>query len=229
MSDRIVTLAVTRMLSGMCTGGISESTNRWVRPVKEFGTITLGDLAYADRTVMRPFDVVQYSFSRQRPKPPHVEDWICDLVHSRPRLIRRMDEKERAEYLEKSVEPDAPVQLGRLERSLALIKPEFAPGPVASFALDPYTGKFGGRLLVPEMGERALPVTDIKWRALGRKVVTGGGRVLLTLDDLRSRLGIEQIYVALGLSRTHEGKNWALVVGVHTLPDYEAEVDYRRL
>ena len=37
------------------------------------------------------------------------------------------------------------------------------------------------------------------------------------------------IYVALGLSRTHEGKHWTLVVGVHTIPDYQAEVDYRNL
>jgi len=226
MKDQIVTLAVTKMLSGMCTGGVSLRTDKWVRPIKEFGTLTLGDLTYADKTVMRPFDVVEYNLLRYRPQPPHVEDWTCDFLHSRPICIRRLDGEARAAFLEKSSEPDAPAQLEKLERSLALIGPT---EPVASFALDSYSGKFDARIAVPEMGARPIPVTDIKWRALGRSLVGAGGSARLSANDLREKFGIEKIYVAIGLSRTHEGKHWTLIVGVHTLPDYQADIDYRNL
>jgi len=226
MKDRVVALAVTRMLSGMCTAGISLGTGIWVRPVKEFGTLTLGDLTYADRTVIRPFDVVEYSLIRHRPLPPHIEDWTCDFVHSRPVCVRRLEGDERAAFLRKSVEPDASAQFARFERSLALIGPAL---PTATFVLDPYSGRFDARLAAPEMGDRPIPVTDIKWRALGRKLVGGGGTVRLLPGELQAKLGLNETYVALGLSRTHEAKHWTLVVGVHTLPDYEAVVDYRAL
>ena len=226
MNDQIVTLAVTKMLSGMCTGGISLSTGKWVRPIKEFGTLTLGDLTYADKTVMRPFDVVDYTLIRHRPQPPHIEDWTCDFVHARPKCVRRFEGEERAAFLKKSIEANAPAQFENFERSLALIGPT---EPIASFSLDAYSGKFDARLIVPEMGERPIPITDIKWRALGRGLVGAGGQARLSPRALKERFGIEQIYVALGLSRTHEGKHWTLVVGVHTIPDYRADVDYRNL
>jgi len=45
----VLILAMTRMLSGVCTAGMTrqpdETTGlRWVRPVKDFGTLLLGDL-----------------------------------------------------------------------------------------------------------------------------------------------------------------------------------------
>ena len=65
-SDRVVVLAVTKMLSGMCAGGISLATDKWVRPVKEHSTGLLGDLTYKAKTVMRAFDVGDFSLI----KPP---------------------------------------------------------------------------------------------------------------------------------------------------------------
>jgi hypothetical protein len=35
--------------------------------------------------------------------------------------------------------------------------------------------------------------------------------------------------MAVGLTRSFEGKFWPIVVGVHTLPDYQATVDYDNL
>jgi hypothetical protein len=72
-------------------------------------------------------------------------------------------------------------------------------------------------------------VTDIKWRALGRKLLGAESRLSLTPDQLRERLSISRVFIALGLSRLHEGKHWPLVVGVHTWPDYQADIDYRNL
>ena len=60
MTD-LVLLAVTRMLSGVCIGGVAPDGGPWVRPVKAFGCPQLGDIRYADGTLMQPFDVVALS------------------------------------------------------------------------------------------------------------------------------------------------------------------------
>jgi len=224
MSGNIVVLAVTKMLSGMCTGGISLATRKWVRPVKEFGTVLRGDLTYRDKTSIQPFDIVDFTLLSPRPKPPHNEDWICDLVRVRPILRGRL--VDRLQFLEKHTEPDSAVEILQASRSLALIEPSNVE---AFFRLDSYSGKYDVRLRVSEMGGRPLPVTDIRWRALGRQMIIGREELCLSYDDICEKLGVGRIFVALGLSRLHEGRHWPMVIGVHTWPDYNIEIDYKNL
>jgi len=47
--------------------------------------------------------------------------------------------------------------------------------------------------------------------------------------ELAARLGVERVFLAVGLSRNYQGQFWPIVVGVHTLPDYAATLDERRL
>ena len=223
-SDRVVVLAVTKMLSGMCAGGISLSTGKWVRPVKEYRNVLLGDLTYKDKTVMRPFDVVNFSLLKPRPKPPHIEDWVCDFVRARP--IRTDHMEDRLEFLSRHCEPNAAGEILRAERSLALIEPAEVE---ATFQLDAYSGKYDARVKTAQTGDRPLPVTDIKWRALGRRLLSGQECLSLGSNAIRERLGAQRVFVALGLGRMYEGRYWPLVVGVHTWPDYQAEVNYREL
>lgn len=75
----------------------------------------------------------------------------------------------------------------------------------------------------------ATPVTDIKWRALGRRLLAGGEELVLSGEDLGAELEAKRVFVALGLGRMYEGRHWPLVVGVHTWPDYQAEIDYTNL
>src|SRR5205085_7446382 len=77
MTD-LVLLAVTRMLSGVCIGGAPPGGGPWVRPVKSFGCPQLGDIRYADGTLMGPFDIVSLNLLKSQPDPPHVEDVLCD-------------------------------------------------------------------------------------------------------------------------------------------------------
>jgi len=225
MKDEVVLLAVTRMLSGFCIGGISLTTGRWVRPVKEHGTILLGDIRYKDGTYMRPFDIVRLELSQHRPKPPHIEDWICDFIRERPEFIGRIDYDERWQFLKENSVADGAAEVLSLKRSLVLSKP--IP-TAASFSLDEYSGKYDVRVYVPGIEEgKGIPVTDLKWRALGRYLLSQGKNPLkLSAVKLRNMIDIGDIYLAYGLSRQHEGRYWPLVVGVHTTPDYEAEVDY---
>lgn len=256
MKERIVVLAVTKMLSGMCVGGVSLDSGKWIRPVKEFSSILPGDLRYPDRTYMQPFDVVELSLSKYRPQPPHVEDWVCDFVRERPVLVRHLDEPEREDFLKCHAESDGLAQLDAGEWSLCLLEPQEAQ---ALFAMDDYSGKYDVRLHFPMLGERAAPVTDVKWRALGKRLLESSpsvsegvrgrsaampedpspalpetgreqrGRLRLKPHEIAERIGVKTIYPAIGLSRLHEGNYWRLIIGVHCAPDYEAEIDYGNL
>ena len=73
-------------------------------------------------------------------------------------------------------------------------------------------------------------MTDLKWRALGRTWLDAHtNRLSLDHAALRERLGAEAIYLALGLSRSWQNKYWLLVVGVHVVPDYKAEIELNNL
>ena len=100
----LVLLAVTRMLSGVCIGGVPPGSGAWVRPVKPFGALQLGDIRYADGTLMQPFDRVALNLGAPRPAPPHAEDVLCDFRHSRPQRLGRLAESEREALLAKCLD-----------------------------------------------------------------------------------------------------------------------------
>jgi hypothetical protein len=237
-------LAVTMMKTGVCVAGVrAEPPGVWVRPVREFGSVLLGDITYpaarstltGERRVMRPFDLAEVTLAHARREPPHVEDWTCDFAHARPRLVGVVPEEERAQLLDAAA--GDPAALWRGERSLCTLAVEDLS---AAFEQDTYTGKYEARLrcaALPE-GAASAPCTDLKWRALGRRLLAQHPGVVihddhrtLTLDasTLCAVLDCARIWLALGLTRAYDGRHWPLIVGVHTVPDYEADVDYRSL
>jgi hypothetical protein len=244
--SELVLLAVTKMLSGVCIGGIPPGGGAWVRPVKEFGVILPGDIRYpadhvdpgvgppaclrGDRAHapegawMSPFDVVDLGLLRARPSPPHVEDWTCHFVRPRPRLLRRLDEAGRRALLEAALDPATQSAWEARRASLAVFKPETV---TAYFSLDAYSSKYEARLEWPGGGRPGgHPVTDLRWRALGRRLLPPeGGELCLSRAALRERIGCGEIYLALGLSRAFQGEYWPIVVGVHCLPDYAVALD----
>jgi hypothetical protein len=238
--QEVLLLAVTKMLAGVCIAGMTAEADRftglrWVRPVREHGNLLLGDITTALGQVLRPFDVVALNLVRPRPDPPHAEDWVTDLAHTRPCVVRTMAAERRAGFLHKYCDRDPCGMLERQERSLCLFKPDWVKG---CFKLDAYTGAFDARLSFGLQGRRYTgsyargghPVTDLKWRALGRAwLPAGGGWVDFDEGDLEARFGIRDIYLAAGLTRAYKGAFWPMIIGVHTLPDYEATVDYDNL
>ncbi len=236
----VLMLAVTRMLGGVCIAGVTTEPDpvsglRWVRPVREHGHVLLGDITTAEGAVLRPFDVVEFNLSRPCPNPPHGEDWIADFARCRPRVVRRLEGERRAAFLRTYLDRDPCQILDLQERSLCLLKPDRIQG---SFRLDAYSGKFDARLAFSLAGRRyagspakcGLSVTDLKWRALGRAGLPGdGGWTEFDEGDLEARFGIREIYLAVGLTRPYRGGCWIMIVGVHTVPDYDAVVDYDNL
>jgi hypothetical protein len=257
MKTTLAILAVTAMKTGVCIAGVRpEAPSVWVRPRREFGSVVLGDITYpahaapggsspsAPRRVMRPFDLVELSLGKARPDPPHVEDFTCDFVHVRPRFLGTVPEEKHAALLDGAAcTPEAVWR--EHTRSLGTLA---IAALSATFAHDTYTGKYEARVAFPGLppGVSSAPVTDLKWRALGRRLLASGehasddgGVRTLTLDEdgVRDVLGGgrdrasagRDYWIVMGVSRAYNGQLWPLIVGIHTLPDYEADVDYSAL
>jgi hypothetical protein len=233
----VLILAMTKMLSGICTAGFTLDPHpvtglRWVRPVREHGTLLPGDMTYADGQLVRCDDVVELNLLSPRRDPPHVEDWVTDFVHSRPRLLRRLEGPKRARFLSQHIDKAPQEVLVQNSRSLCLVHPSRV---WASFSLDSYSGKYEARMGFSLDGaanhpratsKRGVSVTDLRWRALGRtRLGDTGGIAQLDHRDLLERLDAEDIYLAVGLSRAWQGECWPLVIGVHVVPDYQVTLD----
>ncbi|MFC2016077.1 hypothetical protein ACFLUM_04010 [Chloroflexota bacterium] len=233
-------LAVTKMHGGMCIAGMTTEPDRvtglrWVRPVRDHAHVMLGDVATAEGQVLRPFDVAELNLVRPRAEPPHTEDWVTDFARHRPRVVRRLEGDRRATFLSEHLDSDADQVLTAHERSLCLIRPDWMRG---AFRLDSYSGKLEARITfglgqeeyLGSQTKGGLSVTDIKWRALGRSWLPDeGGLMEFEKDSLKARLGAREIFLVAGLTRSFKGDSWPIIVGVHLVPDYEAEVDYANL
>lgn len=229
-TQEVLILAMTYMRSGICTAGFTTEPDpvsrlRWVRPAKEYGNVLLGDM-------MQCGDVVELEIKKPCPEPPHTEDVITDFIYHRPRLLRRLDGERRARFFATHLDRAPADVLAHQTRSLCLIRPDQV---WARFSLDSLSGKYEARVgfhlgnlrHARANSQRGIPVTDLKWRALGRAWLRHSpGELALTGSELSERLQATDVYLALGLSRGYQGRYWLMVIGVHIVPDYEVEIDY---
>ena len=236
-SQELLILAVTKMLGGICIAGMTSEPDpvtrlRWVRPIRDYGHVLLGDITTPDNVVVCPFDVVEFNLLQPKPTPPHTEDWIADFVRHRPRIVRCLEGERRTTFLQTYLDTAPRQVLASQQRSLCLVRPDRIKG---CFRLDPYSGSYDARMAFGLEGHTyrgsyargGFSVTDLKWRALGRAWLPDeGGWTEFESGDLEARFGIQEIYLAVGLTRSYQGSFWPIVVGVHTVPDYPATVDY---
>ena len=128
-TQEVLILAMSKMLSGICTAGFTRESDpvtglRWVRPVREFDTLLPGDMTDADGRLVQCSDVVELELQKPRPDPPHVEDWVTDLIRHRPRLLRRLEGEKRASFFPKYLDRMPEEVLVSHTRSLCLVEPE---------------------------------------------------------------------------------------------------------
>lgn len=238
-AKEILILAMTKMLSGICTAGFSCEQDAvtglcWVRPTREFGAVLPGDMMDAEGNLMQCCDVVELELIEPRPDPPHVEDWIADFVHHRPKRLRRLEGEKRADFFANYVDGAPQDVLCTQTRSLCLVHPDEV---WAQFSLDAYSGRYSARMGFTLPGEaqhpdaqaeRGAPVTDLKWRALGRAWLgEDGGELRLDQGTLMAQLSADDLYLTVGLSRKWQGRHWLLVHAIHAVPDYVATIDLR--
>jgi len=238
-AQEVLTLAMTYMRSGICTAGFLQQPDkvthlRWVRPVKEHDSLRLADMTDAGGRVAQVDDVLELDLKKPRLEAPHTEDWITDFIYHRPRLLRRLEGEHRAHFLATHLDRAPQDVITQQTRSLCLVKPDEV---WARFSRDRQSGQYEARLgfrLGNVLHERAnsprgIPVTDLRWRALGRTWLSQAGELVLSGPELMGRLQATDIYLALGLSRGYQDEYWLLVIGVHVVPDYEMVVDYHDL
>jgi hypothetical protein len=234
--QEVLILALTQMRSGICVAGFTRESDPvtglcWVRPVRDFETVLPGDMTDADGQPFQCCDVIALNLVAPRPCPPHVEDWRADFVHPRPCLLRRLEGDRRAQFFAAHLDAAPADVLVHQTRSLCLVQPERV---WAEFALDPDSGKYEARMGFTLSGipdhpraasARGVAVTDLRWRDLGRTWLEKEEcRLSLGRDALFEQLRCESLYLVVGLSRSWQGEYWPLVVGVHTIPDYESRI-----
>jgi hypothetical protein len=239
--QEILIMAMTRMRSGICTAGFVHQPQAacdvtWVRPIKEFGSLLLGDMCDAGGRVVEMGDVVEIDLLRPRPDPIHQEDWLADFIKHRPRIVRQLAGQKRTDFLFRHIDAQPADVLDHPIRSLCLIHPQAV---WACFEGDDITADYQARLRFqlnesiypPTNNERGMPVTDLKWRALGRRWLAEEKCPQLHVDHtaLLAHLKAETIFLSIGLSRSYNGRSWPLVIGVHLVPDYTIDIDYDRL
>jgi hypothetical protein len=238
--QEMLIMAMTRMRSGICTAGFvhqpqADRDVTWVRPIKEFGSLLLGDMCDAGGRIAEMGDVVEIDLLRPRPDPIHQEDWLADFVKHRPRIVRQLAGQRRTDFLIKHIDAHPQEVLDDCGRSLCLIHPQ---AMWACFEGDDVTADYQARLRFqlnnciypPISSSRGMPVTDLKWRALGRRWLAAEKYPQLHVDHttLLAHLKADTIFLSIGLSRNYKGKSWPLVIGVHPVPDYTIDIDYDR-
>lgn len=239
VTKEITTLALTKMHGGVCTAGI-DADDRWVRPVRphteskpryeivtDYCLLPL-DFFHGGRSHLVNLGVTRFWFSAHTPQPPHTEDWMMDLTR-KPQLIRKLSDEEQERFLAAHVEDGLPLLDGDGRRSLALIKPDsfsfsFAMNRSGEDVSVRATFKVGD-IEVDDVG-----CTDLRMRALGRKILekSGGEKCLLNDEDFL-RHGKRTTYLTVGLSRPFQGKHWLILVGAHSIPELAVEIDFAKL
>lgn len=234
--QEVLILALTRMRSGICTAGMALEPDQftglgWVRPVRDFDSVLLGDMTTVEGQLLQCGDVVFLNLLAPRPQPPHVEDWIVDFVKVRPRFVRRLEGDGRAQFFTAHLDRAPEEVLCQQVRSLCLVQPQRV---WASFTLDPESGKHEARMGFELPGAanhpralapRGVAVTDLKWRALGRIWLGGASSLSLEHAALVETLSASALCLVVGLSRSWEGEHWPLVAGLHSVPDFNTVID----
>jgi len=170
----------------------------------------------------------RFWLAEHRPSPPHTEDWMIDLSR-KPESLARLTPDEQADFLAANVEEDLGFLDAAQSRSLGLYRAE-------SFSFEFGMNKLGEDVVVRAdfraggLEMRDVGCTDLRMRALGRTLLnkSAGTAAVLSDRDFRRR-GKQITYLVIGLSRLYRDKYWPIVVGVHSIPELDIEVDYARL
>lgn len=222
--EDVLILAVTKMEGGVCIAGVNQR-HKWLRPVLAFKQLAQSDITYRDGTLMQPFDVVPMPVVQRRGRSPHVEDAVVDFSHYL-QPARRLTGDKRAAWLDRYAEDGhaaAAAIYERYERSLALVR---TPQAEAVVAYSPKRGRLELRIAADFLWQGSLPCTDLRWRAFSHRLLATSEMQEGEQHDLHALLGVEQIYLTLGLSRPqHKEQCWSLIVGVHTVPEFAGIID----
>lgn len=234
VTKEIVVMAMTRMANGICVAGIEPETGKWVRPVRLDVSdpmercIQLTDFIIKGKPQLANLSPTQFWLIEPRPDPPHIEDWLLDRGH-KPHLLREFTDKEKLDFLKANEDKTSIERLLSRKCSLGLINPDdfsihFCPNKAGTDISIRISFSLKG--LAYE--DKSCP--DLKMRALGRKLLLYFKKTEYRLSKREfQRKGYKNCFFVLGLTRLYKGENWLMVVGVHSIPEYKAEIDFTQL
>lgn len=224
----MVVLAAAVGEDGVTAAGITPQ-GEWLRPVRRATTLKLPDISYPNNTVMRGFDIVQLPIVRRQANPPFIESAIADFDYAGPRLAGQIAPSQRADWLAAHVEPVADAVQAvykRQERSLALVE---VPELYATVRRDS-VGGLVTKVWADELQQpRPIPCTGVHWRAFCRTILGAESARNYSWAELRDLLGCQRIYLVISLINPLPGEFWPVVLGIKTVPGYDATIDYRNL
>ncbi len=186
------------------------------------------DFFHGGQSHLLNLGVTRFWLTKHDPEPPHTEDWVID-TRRKPQLLRRLSEEEQEKFLAAYARTDLELLQPNGHHSLGLFLPE-------SFSFTFSQNKTGDDVTVRASfavaGQQVHDIgcTDLRMRALGRRLLekSGGAANTLNEEDFR-RHGKRATYLAVGLSRLFRDRHWLILVGVHSIPEIEVAVDYAKL
>lgn len=237
----LLIMALTRMKAGVCTAGFSKEPHldshlRWVRPVKSSKPLLLDDLRDSTGRIVEIGDVVTFNLLQPTLQHSRPEDWLTDFFQQRVCVKYHLKAQKWADFLANHFDKDPLAILQSQSRSLCLLKPDdlwvkFA-GNIGDGTYEARLGfQLQGSVYPQNDPQKGIPVTDIKWRALGRHWLAQDEKqeLCLNYDAVCQRLAADVLYLSVGLSLPFKGKIWPLVIGIHPVPDYNITIDYTTL
>ncbi|MFH1773493.1 MAG: hypothetical protein ABH874_00835 [Methanobacteriota archaeon] len=208
------------MENKICCGGIDTENRRWVRPIRlPTNNLLISDVHQRSIEIFKLYNKVRFLAGRRISTPPHTEDFEVDWSYT-PSLIEYIGGENRARMLREWCEnPQHSIKeyLVSRKRSLMLVRPD----EIRSITINTFEQKMHARIQFP-INERFynLPCTDLKWRAYCR---------MRSRDEILREIQNSETYFTIGLSRLFKDDYWPMLVGVHTIPDYTASIDYNNL
>jgi hypothetical protein len=235
----LLVMSVTRLGDGVCVACV-DSQNRWIRPTREghrgwrqLQTIDLRD--GRGTLVVKVGNLVSWPLGRSAPREVHSEDVF--VASACPGLIRALSPGElRSRYGELG-DQDLVGFMKSPQRSLTLVKP--AKVTRIKFSVEGKGGISARLTLHHQSRLEDLGITDLAWRALGRRLLTE----LKTASVSWSAAALQRAtfrrieYLAVGRGQAWEegpehalaGKYWPFVIGVFTEPPINERIDFSNL
>jgi hypothetical protein len=236
---RLLVMSVTRLSDGVCVACVDEH-NAWVRPTRDktpgWRQLDARDLRDArGQVVVKVGHSVDWPVGPPAPQGVHVEDVLVTCSPPRPaatltheELLRRcgdLCELDLADFLRSGC------------RSLGLFKRQWIDR--IHFSAEGKGGIAARIQFRHGMLQDNFSVTDLRWRALGRRVLARWGRTQLSWSepDLLRYLKLRIRYLVVGRGQATDkipphrlaGPHWPFFVTVVTDVPLVTEIDYANL
>lgn len=235
IGEKIITITDLSRMGGdrVCIFGLDMEGNP-IRPTLPSGIRERHLFDDENNFIIKPFAEINFDLLRNRPQPPHSEDYIMN-PRVKPELIRNLTPQESEKYLNENLYPSvdeifgAPIyqhrylKKGEGERSLGTIKADrilfFEYGLKDN-------GKFEYRITFNDATGSIynLPITDCAFRNYcnNLKDIQEGNIQSIRWKLLRN-LNKKNVYLRVGLTREFRDVHWLQVSGIHTFPNYNSD------